>query len=616
MKLNCLNFVNLTIGILFFAFTLNTNELKAEESFFTPVFSLEIISDISDSEPNISTSESAHTEHSENNHGPDTSALFFIIIALIIGAATRHFLKALPFPFTVLLLLIGLILGVVTRLDFLNHWGSVDVSFLADSITWAANIDPHLLLYIFLPILIFEAAFAMDLHTFKKSAANSVILAVPGIVISLLLTGALMYVIDLFDLGLPGWANWTIALMFGSVISATDPVAVVALLKELGASKKLGTLIEGESLLNDGTAIVFFMVFFTTITGTASDTNPILQFCYVSFGGILVGLGVGYIVINWIRKVFNDAMVEISVVVGAAYITFYVAEHFLHMSGVLALVSLGIMIGGVGRASISPEVEHFMHEFWELAGFIANCLIFLIVGVVIALRTNFTAESFIMLGIVYVGIHVVRAIMMVILYPFMKKAGYGLPKKDAVVVWYGALRGAIALALALIVAGVDDQYIPRDIKDQFLFLIAGTVTLTLLINATTIKLLIAKLGLTKTEPAKALMIYNSNQYLRQSTKNHMERIQSDRYLKRSNWEQVAEYLPEVEEISDEVKNSKIETIAETRRRILEKEKSSYWHQYKEGLLGASTVTKLSEGISELLDAGGKVSKKVGTLRVG
>ena len=112
-------------------------------------------------------------------------------------------------------------------------------------------------------------------------------------------------------------------------------------------------------------------------------------------------------------------MVEISAVIGAAYLTFYLAEHFLHVSGVLALVALGIMVGGYGRSSISPKVTHFMKEFWELAGFIANCLIFLIVGLVVAARTQFAASDFITLAIVYIGIHAVRAIVLVIFYPIM-----------------------------------------------------------------------------------------------------------------------------------------------------------------------------------------------------
>ena len=381
--------------------------------------------------------------HAETHGRHGLDALFFIILALIIGAATRHFLKKSPLPFTVMLLLFGLGLGTLARLHYFDFWDfgflKLDVSLMNDSMIWAANLNPHLLLYVFLPILIFEAAFAMDVHVFKKSVTNATILAVPGICIALGLTAAIVIGCKMAGIGFEGW-GWPMALMFGSVISATAPVAVVALLKELGASKKLGTLIEGESLLNDGTAIVIFNVFLLTVTGAASDTNGFVEFIYVAVGGTVVGLLIGWVVLAWVKKVFNDALVEICVIVAAAYLAFFVAEYFLHVSGVLALVALGLVMAGVGRTRISPEVEHFMHEFWELAGFIANCLLFLIVGVVIAERAQFTSENFLLLGITYIGIHVVRAVVIAVCYPFMRKAGYGLPLKDAYVVWYGALR--------------------------------------------------------------------------------------------------------------------------------------------------------------------------------
>ncbi len=554
-----------------------------------------------------------NTHHAEEEHGggheTDTAPLLFIILAIIIGVATRHFVKKSPFPFTVLLLIIGLILGVVNRLGFFAQYHlfdfNIEFTAISKSINFAANMDPHMLLFIFLPILIFEASYAMDLHTFKKTSTNAVLLAVPGILMALGLTAALAMGLQYVGLGLDGW-NWALALMFGSIVSATDPVAVVALLKELGASKKLGTLIEGESLLNDGTAIVLFMVFFLGITGDATGGSPIFEFFRVAFGGLFIGALFGFITIRWIKNVFNDALVETSLVIAMAYLTFFVAEHTFHVSGVLGLVALGLIIGGVGRSRISPQVEHFMHEFWELAGFIANCLIFLIVGIVVAERSVFNVNDFLLLGIFYLGIHVVRAIVIATLYPIMKRAGYGLPKKDAIIVWYGALRGAIGLALALIVAGVDDQYISKEIKDQFLFFTAGIVTLTLLINASTIKYLVNYLGLTKVSPAKAQMLTNAREYLHDSTKNQIERLKSDRFIKKSDWEHVENYLPK-KDFSMEVEGVEAhEAITELRKRFLEAEKSSYWHQFKDGLLGPEAVKILSDNISHLLDEGGKV----------
>jgi NhaP-type Na+/H+ or K+/H+ antiporter len=551
---------------------------------------------VTDSE-HTATSHNGDEGHEEGSHG-GMEPLFFIIIALAIGAATRHFFRKIPLPFTVLLLLFGIILGLLNRFELFDGWGET----IKLSLEWAGHIDPHAILFIFLPILIFEAAYAMDLHTFKKTAANSVIMAIPGIVVALFLSGGLAMLLKFLGVGLFSW-EWSIALMFGAVISATDPVAVVALLKELGASKKLGTLIEGESLLNDGTAIVIFMVFFTAITGAASDNMIAVEFTRVAVGGLIIGIIIGAVVIAWVKRVFNDALVEISVIIAAAYLAFFVAEHFMHMSGVLALVALGLAMAGVGKTRISPQVEHFLHEFWELASFLANTLIFIIVGVVIAQRTEFTVSDFIILAIFYVGLHIIRALIIMAFFPFMKRLGYGLNKKEGVVLWYGALRGAIGLALALVVVNMDDKYISAEIKNQFFFITSGVVTLTLLVNATTMKFIVNKLGLTKIAPAKALMIFTAKQYLRSSTENAIERLKKDRFINNADWTTVEEYLPDEVQIQND-QDVKIDTVSEIRKRILEKEKSSYWHQFKEGLLGANAVRGLSDEIDKILDEGG------------
>ena len=543
--------------------------------------------------------ENEDIEETHNSHS-GMEPLLFIILALIIGAATRHFFKKTPIPYTVLLLIFGLLIGIFNRIGWLNGLLSLDIA-----VSWAGNIDPHVILFVFLPTLIFEAAFAMDVHTFKKSVSNSAILAVPGILIALLITGAFTMGIKSIGLGLPGW-DWQIALIFGAVASATDPVAVVSLLKELGASKKLGTLIEGESLLNDGTAIVIFMVFLMSITGAVTEASPVAEFFIVSFGGIFVGLIIGFVSIAWVKKVFNDALVEISIIVAAAYLTFFIAEDFLHVSGVLGLVALGLMMASAGKTRISPQVQHFLHEFWELAAFIANTLIFIIVGVVIAQRTFFELNDFFILFLIYIGINIIRAFVITLFFPAMKRIGYGVTKKESIILWWGALRGAIALALALVIASVDDKYISPEIKNQFLFLTAGIVTLTLVINATTIKFLLKKLGLTELSPAKKLMVYNAKNYLRTNTENSIVYLKKDRFMKNADWSSLFNYLPQKAKNLD-ADNFKIDTVAEFRRRALENEKSSYWYQFKEGLIGGVAFKNLTSSIADILDKGGMVS---------
>ena len=678
--------------------------------------------------------------------------LFFLIVALVIGAATRHFLQRIPLPFTVLLLIIGLAMGALNRAygphgghghegEHASHTEGIWDKFvdtLSGAITWGGNLDGHLILYVFLPILIFEAGFALDVHTFKKSFVSAFCLAGPGIVTATVMTGVAFWgLIQIFgDAGgvLYEWNSeagafiWLSSMLFGAVVSATDPVAVVALLKELGASKKLGTLIEGESLLNDGTAIVAFVLLIGVVTGSqimvtetgSFDTVAFLGNTAAGFGKIgaaggLIGVFLGLIAILWVRKVFNDPMIEITVVLVTSYAVFFICEHFFHVSGVLGLVALGIVMAGIGRTRISPEVEHFMHEFWELIAFVANVIIFIVVGVVIAQNANPTGMDFLILGLVYVGIHIVRAINMGAFYPIMKKAGYGLPGKDAVVVWWGALRGAIGLALALVVyteqfryeftvenggAGYNElttsvfvldqdkasQIVENDslnwhhasalahaevniqdgeivgisqtsenavetlgkrtsqdaalireglangkkvvvvlgegkgaiaqaslvgissrVRDQFLFLISGIVLLTLLVNATTVGPLVNYLGLTKLPAVKKLMFSNASGNVAKGCEQEMDLLKDDRFLSGANWGEVRKYLPDpvaypltADELVD------MDTIAETRRRLLEKERSSYWGQFRAGLLSAQAVAQLDNNLSEFLDLQGKV----------
>lgn len=538
-------------------------------------------------------------EESHESHGTDMSPLFFITLSLFIGVATRYSFRKSPLPYTVALIIMGVILALPLRLEIFNPENT-----FGKAIEWAGHIDPHLILYIFLPTLIFEAAFALDTHTFKRSFKNAAILAGPGLIVGMLVIGMIMIALPSFGLELPNW-NFIYALLFGAIIMATDPVAVVALLKELGASKKLSTLIESESLLNDGTAIVFYMVLLGIATGVAdgSLSSGFIEFLRVALGGSMVGLLIGWVIIYWLKHVFNDPLFEITVIIAAAYLTFFVAENFFHVSGVLGLVSLGLLMASVGKTRISPEVNHFLHEFWELAAFLANTLIFIIVGVVVTLRTEFSFSDLHLLLIVYIGIHIARAVMIVIFYPIMKKSGYGMSKNDAIVLWWGGLRGAVGLALALLLTTIPQ--IPFEVKTQILFLTAGIVILTSFINATTTKKLVFSLGMTKISGAKAAILIGISKTLRQSSENMLDKLKNDRYMKGADWDTVQEYI--IDEITfSNNQVFQVDPIAEMRKKILHKEKASYWEQFEEGLLGRDAVTELSAAVTILMDEEGKI----------
>lgn len=196
--------------------------------------------------------------------GPEV-AILFVGVALFLGMVSRHLFKGSRIPYTVVLLLLGIGIGGL-------EYGVKNLGVLGDSIRMWSNIDPDLILFLFLPALLFESSFAMDFHQIKRCFFQMLLLAAPGVLISTFLLGVATVKVFPYN-----W-NWSTGLLLGGLLSATDPVAVVALLKELGASKKLSTLIEGESLMNDGTAIVVFRLFLQMVLGKHFSAGDVVSF--------------------------------------------------------------------------------------------------------------------------------------------------------------------------------------------------------------------------------------------------------------------------------------------------------------------------------------------------
>ncbi len=524
--------------------------------------------------------------------------LFFIVICLVVGAILKSVLKKTNFPYTVGLFALGILLGLLDRFGILQEAG-----ILKPAVDFAGNMNPDLILYIFLPLLIFDGAYELDLHVFRKSLLNSTLLAGPGMVISMFLIGALIMGLAYFIPECSGW-NWSYALMFGALISATDPVAVVALLKELGTSKRFSTLVDAESMLNDGTGIVLFMIFFGVYSASgATNMSPVLNFLLVVFGGVLLGWIIARFTIWFLNKVGGDESVQNSVIIVSSYITFILAQSFLDVSGVIALVAFGLTIAHMGRPHLKPNVNKFMGEFWELMAYIANTLIFIIVGVVIALKVDMTWKSFLLLLAVYIGINIARMLMIIILYPFMKKTGYGLTKRESFILGWGGLRGALGLTLALMVSYT--LAIPEDIRRQILLFTGGIVTLTLCINATTMRWFLLKLGLTKVPSAKMLLDYSVKKQISDSTEKYLEKLKKREALELSNWSLVEKFLPAHEQAPD-VSIMATDVLADVRLRILKKEKTACWNLYNDGIISNTSLQILVSALEELYDRDGRL----------
>ena len=529
-------------------------------------------------------------------HGTGLLVLIFVIGSIIIGALTMIAIKGTKLPYTVALLLIGLALGGIDRSGYFQS----NMPIISDSIKLIADIDPHLFLFVFLPTLIFESAYSLEVHLFKRIFSQIATLAVPGLIVSTVVTAVLVKYLFPWD-----W-SWELCLMFGALISATDPVAVVALLKEVSSRKRLETLIEGESLLNDGTAIVLFTLFYTMVLSSTESSFNLFgivgEFSFVVMLGLAIGVILGYLAIVLISKVFNNPLVEISLSVGVAYLVFFIAEHSFHVSGVVALVALALMFSSIGRTKISPEVAGFLHHFWEMMAHFANTLIFLLVGVLIIERIKLdSVEYWISLFILYIGITLIRGGSVGIFMPILKRIGVGITKEKAIVLIWGGLRGAVSLALALVIAQNDN--IPKEIGDQILFLTAGIVVLTILINGLTMEKLLAYLELDRLPAAKEATVQKAKSIVYSDVQKYLPHLKSDKFLQNVCWEDIKEikrFESNYESTLQEVVKEEDLSIA-FRRRLLESERKYYWETYKGGTLGAAATKSLAMIVEEALD---------------
>ncbi|NCC50247.1 MAG: sodium:proton antiporter [Spartobacteria bacterium] len=397
---------------------------------------------------------------------------------LLIAALGAIFFRQIHFPYTIGLVLVGLALGSMADrfepLAFVHHF----------------HLTPNIILYILLPTLIYDAALNIDTRLLVKNLTPVVALAAPGLVIATLITGGLVALISPLGLGA--------AMVFGALISATDPVAVIALFKELGAPKRLTMLVDGESLFNDATSIVAFdimrgLVVGGVLTGTVlfSATS---QFILVFLGGFLVGALIGYAMILIFMLAKNDPLIEIAISSVIAYAAFILAQYYLNLSGVMAVVGAGLVIAWYGATHFTPAVKAYMEQFWSYASFLANSFIFLLLGLTedfITRGIGRWTQYALIIAVAIVSILIARAVVIFGLVPLLNrlpKSEYIGKRKQAVMFW-GGLRGALPIGLAI--------SLPADFPNraEIIQMTLGVVMFTLLLQGTTISKLMHALKL-------------------------------------------------------------------------------------------------------------------------
>lgn len=452
-----------------------------------------------------------------------------MLLCMFIGQLFKQFASWSGIPYTSLITILGLVLGVYYK----------ELGRLGVALNIWSQIDPHLLLLLFLPALIFESAFNSDWHIFKVEMWQVLLMAGPMLLVSTALSALMMRYILQYD----GEFTFSAALMFGSIISATDPVAVVVLLKELGASRRLATLIEGESLLNDGTAMVVFLVLIDIVKGQELTVGDIfVKFCRLSLGGPLLGIAGGIIVTFLLRRIHNNFVLEVNTTIFGSYLIFFLAESTpIHVSGILAIVALGLYMTRSGKLRISAESEHSVHHVWGYIGFVAETVIFILTGLIMGQRAVSNSliggwDVFKLVVGTYPILHVIRFVIIMMFWPLLARLGYGLTFNQAVLITYAGLRGAVGMSLALMVS-VDNQ-IPPYIQDIVLLHVAGIALMTLLINATTTGALVRYLGLSKQSDLQKNILFGVAYKLDKDIDENIKKLKHNKHFNHVDWEQL------------------------------------------------------------------------------
>ena len=399
--------------------------------------------------------------------------LIGLVFLLLIAAGVKAVSNRSPIPFSVMLVFSGILLSLLSR-QFSEALPSLHEFELSSEV----------ILFLFLPTLIYESSQGMDVRALRKSIVPVLTLAVPGLLLSTFLIGG--FVAFLTPL------SFRIALLLGAILSATDPVAVISIFKRLGAPKQLFVLVEGESLFNDATSIVLSRILVGLILGggmgLASVGEGLVDFLIVFLGGLATGGLLGFLAGLLLERVRSESSVVISITTVLAYLSFILAEEFFHVSGVMAVVAAGLTFSGWGWMKVTPPVRTYLEHFWEYAAFLANALIFLFVGLNVEPGKLF--EVWHILAWVIPAMLLSRAAVVYGISPLVEMRAterYFQPGYKPVLVW-GGLRGAVALAIVLSMPSFGENELLES-------LVIGAVLFTIFIEGLSIEPLVKLLGL-------------------------------------------------------------------------------------------------------------------------
>jgi CPA1 family monovalent cation:H+ antiporter len=390
-------------------------------------------------------------------------------LILLFTAATAVAIasRRIKIPYTVALVLAGLALGATHAIEDIH-------------------LTKELLYAVFLPGLLFEAAYHLPAAEVRSQARSILGLAVPGVVASAAATAALLVWSSSAADAARGF-GWSHALVFAALIASTDPIAVVSLFKSLGAPRRLALLVEGESLVNDGTGVVLFTIVFSAASGEATSIGSgVAQFLGFVGLGLLVGAAVGLAVSRVIQGV-DEPRIEITLTTIAAYGAFVVAED-LHVSGLIATVTAGMVCGNIAAPrGMSPTTRIAVESFWSYVAFALNSLVFLLIGLEVRLSALLGNWRPILLA--FVAVTLGRTAVVFLASALLRRTREAIPWRWSLVLTWAGMRGALSMVLVLA--------IPVDFPQRQLLVTMtfGVVLLSILIQGITAGPLLRALGL-------------------------------------------------------------------------------------------------------------------------
>lgn len=497
-----------------------------------------------------------------------------IIELLLVASLVAIIVKRRHIPYTVALVVVGL---------FITSQSSV-----------TTELTPELILALFVPPLMFEAAFHLNLSELRRNAGAIVILAVPGVLLTMLIVGSILSITISIPLSL--------AMVFGAIISATDPIAVIALFRLLGVPKRLSVLMEGESLLNDGTALVLYNITLAiALTGKFNLVDGIAEFFRVSAGGIVLGSVLGWVTSRLIARI-DDYLIEITLTTVVAYGAYLLGE-WLGFSGVLAVVAAGLITGSLGPQGMSPTTRIVLNNFWEYVTFLVNSLVFLLIGLEVDIPALAGAWQPILLAIG--AVLIARLVVIYGLNWITNRVGEPISLRWQHVMAWGGLRGALSLALAL--------SLPLSIganRELFRAMAFGIALFTLLIQATTMSPLIRRLGIITTNPTQ---VDYTQRHARlnalRSAESYMERQYREGLLSSLAWERIRPVLHQqtilladnLRSLLHDEPGLESEELESARREVLRAQRSAYLGMRADGVISNEIYEQLAAEVDAALE---------------